>query len=122
VTAYATYAQFMTFFGRTLPGTTSQANVERMLLRASELMDDTVVAPFAVSSVTTLPTDADVDAAMRDATSAQVEFWLETGEGGDIDGLAGTQVTVAGYTGTRPGVRAPRALRILRNAGLMVPS
>jgi len=53
---------------------------------------------------------------------AQVRFWTETGEEHDIDGLAGTDVSiggVSGVSGKRPPVVAPQALRILKEALLL---
>ena len=40
----------------------------------------------------------------------------------DIDGLAGTQVSVAGFAGRRAPRIAPRAKDVLRTAGLIGPS
>ncbi len=120
MSAYATLAELATFVGSTPSDAASQAIAERMLERASELMDGVVVAAFEVDSVTELPTDVEVAAALRDATCAQVEQWLEVGESNDVDGLAGTAVSVGGYAGRRAPSVSPRALRILRNAGLLL--
>lgn len=120
MTAYATLAELGTFTGSAPSDEASQTIAERMLERASELLDDVVVAAFAVDSVTELPTDAGIAAAMSDACCAQVEFWLEVGEESDVDGLAASDVSIGGYSGKRAPVVAPRALRILRSAGLMV--
>ena len=115
MTAYATQAELISF----LPEGTAVPDAARLLARASELLDATVLAPFAIDTVTLLPTDTDVAAAMRDACCAVVEAWLEVGEENDVDGLAGTQIAVTGYTGPRAPSLAPRAFRILQNAGLM---
>ena len=92
----------------------------RLLSRASELLDDTVRAAFEIDDETGIPTDEDTAATMRDACCAQVEFWtVATGEGHDIEGLGGTQVSVPGYSGRLVAEVAPRALRILSAAGML---
>jgi hypothetical protein len=100
-------------------GTSAPADAERLLERASELLDSIVVASFAVDPETKLPTDADTAAALRDACCAVVEFWREVGEENDVDGLAGTPVSTGGYSGRRAPANSPRAIRILRQAGLL---
>lgn len=102
-----------------LPDGTVVADAARLLARASQRIDATVLAVFDVDTDTQMPTDTDVAAALRDATCAQVEQWLEVGEENDIDGLAGTQIAVTGFSGKRAPRIAPRALDILRDAGLM---
>lgn len=113
--AYATEAELTAY----LPDGTVVTDADRLLARASELIDGTVTSSFAVDADTDLPTDPDVAAALRDATCAQVEQWLEVGEENDIDGLAGTQVSLTDYSGKRAPKVAPRAFRILQNAGLL---
>jgi hypothetical protein len=93
---------------------------ERLLVRASELVDDHVRASYAVDD-DDLPTDADVAGALRDAACAQYEAWLEVGEANAIDGLAGAQIAVEGYSGPRAPVLAPRARQFLRRYGLDLP-
>lgn len=112
--AYATTAELADWLGSSAP-----ADAERLLLRASETLDSLVTAAFAVDPVTTLPTDADTAAALRDACCAVVEFWAEVGEPNDIDGLAGTPVSTGGYSGRRAPANSVRAIRILRQAGLL---
>jgi len=113
-TPYATAEQYETWSGLTAP-----PDAERLLRRASELLDATVTSSFVVSDATGLPTDATEAEALSDATCAQVRFWIETGEEHDIDGLAGTAVSIGGVSGVRPPVVAPQALRILRGAMLL---
>jgi hypothetical protein len=113
--AYATEEQLADF----LPAGTEVDDAARLLKRASELLDGSVTNIFTVDSTTGIPTDAPTAEALRDACCAQVEFWLEVGEEHDIDGLAGTDVSVGGFTGKRATVIAPRAQRILGNAGLL---
>lgn len=91
----------------------------RLLTRASELVDGAVRQPYDVNSTTGIATDADLAAALRDATCAQVEQWVEVGEENAVDGLAGTARAVGG--GVRAPELAPRAVRILSNAGLIQP-
>jgi hypothetical protein len=112
-TPYATAEQYETWSGLTAP-----PDAERLLRRASELLDVTVTAPFLVDEDGG-PLDAGDAEALRDAACAQVRFWTETGEEHDIDGLAGTTVSIGGVSGKRPPVLAPQALRILRKAMLL---
>ncbi len=112
-TPYATAEQYETWSGLTAP-----PDAERLLRRASELLDATVTAPFLVDEDGG-PLDAGDAEALRDAACAQVRFWTETGEEHDIDGLAGTAVSIGGVSGKRPPVLAPQALRILRKAMLL---
>jgi len=100
-------------------------DLDRLLLRASELVDDYCrTAVYAVSSVG-FPTDADDIAAFRDSTCAQVEFWIAGDEEDDVLGplqgivLGDLQVQYgAGDNRISPTYLAPRAARILRTAGL----
>lgn len=110
--AYATPADLTAW----LPTGTAVTDAPRLLARASALLDDIITAPFDVDA--DLPTDPTVAAALRDACCAQVEQWLEVGEDNDIDGRAGTQVSLTGFSGRRAPKVAPRAARILRHAGL----
>lgn len=116
-TAYATTAELLAY----LPATDLLPDVglDRMLQRAAELIDDTVRQPFDVDDDSDLPTDTDVAAAVRDASCAQVEFWLSVGEAHDVEGLAGESVSVAGASYRLPPTLAPRARRILHTAGLL---
>lgn len=91
----------------------------RQLTRASELIDGAVRQPYDVDT-DGAATDVDVAAALRDATCAQVEQWVEVDEANAIDGLAGTARAVGG--GVRAPELAPRAVRILSNAGLIQPA
>lgn len=116
-TAYATSEELAMWLNEDTP-----ANAAWLLDRATELIDSVATAPFNVDLTTGLPVDAGVAATLRDATCAQVRFWLEVGYENDVDGLAGTAVTVGGsggYQGKRAPERSPQALRIMRNAGLL---
>ncbi len=113
-TPYATAQQYETWSGLAAP-----PQAERLLARASELLDATVTARFLTDEETGLPLNPATAAALRDAACAQLRFWVETGEEHDIDGLAGTAVSIGGVSGKRPPVLAPQALRILRKAMLL---
>ena len=114
--AYATTAELAEWLGADAP-----EDAERLLRRASELLDAAVYGAYAVDSATGLPADPDAAAALRDAACAQVEFWTEVGEAHDLDGGAGSQVSIGGLSMQRPGRLARRALDLLRTAGLMSP-
>ena len=120
MTAYATAAELAVFMGAETP-----EDADRLLQRASELIDDyTRTAQYAVDD-DGLPTDEDDIAAFRDSTCAQVEFWTAGDEEDDVLGpvqgiiLGGLQVQYgAGDNRISPLELAPRAARILRSAGL----
>lgn len=103
-TAYATPAELTGWTGKANP-----ADADRLLLRASEIVDAHVTTAFDVDDDTAMPTDALVIAVLRDAVCAQVEHWMTTGEVNDIDGMAGQDVSVSGLSVTRPARLAPRA-------------
>lgn len=107
--AYATSAEYLTWTGLS----SAPADIDRLLLRASELLDVTVLVSYGIDT-NGLPTDTDIAAAMRDACCSQVEFWQEVGESNSIDGLAGAQISVGGYSGPRAPDLAPRALNVLQ--------
>jgi hypothetical protein len=105
-------------YGATAPAVTIDppTDLTRLLLRASELIDDyTRTAIYAVDT-DGMPTDTDIIAAFRDATCAQVEAWETADEEDDILGPVDT-VGLAGVT-AKGRELAPRAARILREAGL----
>lgn len=94
----------------------------RILVRASEVIDDHVRASYTLNTTTDLADDSDVALALADAVCAQVEFWLEVGEEHDVDGSAGGQISVGGWSTNRlPPELAPRARRHLAAAGLLNP-
>lgn len=112
--AYATEAQLTVW----LPAGTTVDDAERLLVRASELLDSMVIGGYSIADDTGLPTDTDVATALRDACCAQVEFWLEVGEEHDVVGLAGSVAVGQLRVDRLPNTLAPRARRILGNAGL----
>ena len=115
-------------YGVTPPAVTigPPEDLGRLLDRASEVIADyTRTAIYAVDD-DGMPTDAEDVAAFRDATCAQVEFWLTADEEDDILGpvdnlaLGDLKVGNSAFGGVRvaPMFLAPRAARILRNANL----
>jgi hypothetical protein len=125
MTTYATVEQLAAFTGAPAP-----ADAARQLVRASEVIDQALrTAVYDVDAVTGAPTEAAVIQVLADATCAQVEFWETGDEEDDILGpvqgisLAGMQIQYGGsgvVSGGRvsPTYLAPRAHRILVNAGL----
>lgn len=110
---YATPTQLATFLG----ATPAPADAARMLIRASELIDAKILASFTLGD-DGLPTDETTAGVLADATCAVVEAWAEVGEENDIDGLAGTDIAVQGYSGPRAPELPPRARRLLATAGM----
>lgn len=102
-----------------LPLGADLSDADRLLARASALVDQVVRAPYATDAGGAA-TDTAVAGALSDATCAVVEAWLEVGEENDLDGLAGSQVAVTGYSGARAPMLPPRAYRALSQAGLLV--
>ena len=95
------------------------AEVARQLERASELVDDlTGRANYEVDD-DGLATDPNLAEALRKATCAVVELWLEVGEANDIDGLAGSKVSLSGVSADRAPEASRRVLRPLKRVGLL---
>ena len=124
MTTYATVEQLAADpWGLTPPG------AARLLVRASEVIDQALRTAVYDVDTAGAPTDAAVIQVLADATCAQVEFWETGDEEDDILGpvqgisLAGMQIQYGGsgvVSGGRvsPTYLAPRAHRILVNAGL----
>ena len=124
MTTYATVEQLAADpWGLTPPG------AARLLVRASEVIDQALRTAVYDVDTNGAPTDVAVIAALVGATCAQVEFWETGDEEDDILGpvqgisLAGMQIQYGGsgvVSGGRvsPTYLAPRAHRILVNAGL----
>jgi hypothetical protein len=85
---------------------------DRVLARATELIGWASFGTYTVDSLTGLPVLATVVDALRDATCAQVEQWLEVGEESDIGGWDQDTTKI-----TSP--IAPRAIRILTAEGIL---
>jgi hypothetical protein len=114
-------------YGATAPAVTiaPPEDLDRLLLRASELLDDYLRTALYDTDDDGFPTDTDIIEVFRDACCAQVEYWQVGDEEDDIAGpvqglaLGGMQVQYgAGDNRTSPMYLAPRAARLLRNAGL----
>ena len=90
---------------------------DRLLRAASDLLDATVISPYSTDT-DGIPTDPRTAAALAAACVHQVEFWMRVGEDDDIDGPTVGQVGKLKID-TCPPTVAPRAMRTLRNAGLM---
>lgn len=99
-------------------------DADRLLLRASRLIEDYVTFPYPVNPDGTIA-DAEVKQALADAVCAQVEQWISVGEDNDIDGYpAAMQTRMQGrmggvQTNARPSRLAPRARTVLSNVGLL---
>jgi len=120
MTAYATSTELSTFTGASAP-----VDATRLLLRASSLIDDYIRTAVYPVDVDNFPTATDDIAALRDATCAQVEFWVASDEEDDILGpVQGVNLGDmalqygAGDNRVSPLYLAPRAARILRIAHL----
>lgn len=112
---HATATQLATYLGVDEQDLTVGA---RELTRATEVIDEHIVAPYDTE-------DPDVLSALADATCAQVEFWLEVGEEHDIGGQRG-QVSIGGQGGLSisklPNTLALRARRALSRENLLTRS
>lgn len=79
---YATAADYAAFSGQTPP-----ADIDRLLARASELLDsDVLMCAWYDTDDAGLPTNPAVAGAFANAASAQVEFWGEVGESVAVSG------------------------------------
>ena len=121
--AYADLSDLETYLDQAAPDAPSEAVATRMLLRASEVIQEATMTAWYPTDVNGMPTDPDTIAAFRDATCAQVEFWFAGDEEDDILGpvdslsLGGMTTKFSqGNARLTPMFIAPRAARILRNA------
>jgi hypothetical protein len=125
MTAYATLADLQSYLG-----TPPESGDDRLLRRASDLLDSALIASIYDVDALGNPTAAADIAALRDAACAQVESWKATGdERGDVvwqEMSLGPAKLVrhANKAGDLAGVGiaaerlCPRALEALRVAGL----
>jgi hypothetical protein len=120
VPTYATPADLTAW----LPAGTAVTDPDRLLARASSKVDGLLLTAIYDVDGTGAPTDPQVAAAVRDATCAQVEWWLATG---DETGAASLYQSVsigkialtrAGSASPAPTV-SPRAVEVLQLAGLI---
>ncbi|GAU67681.1 hypothetical protein SSP35_05_02480 [Streptomyces sp. NBRC 110611] len=120
---YATPEQLAAWTGQPTP-----EDAERLLARASEDIDSALLTAVYPVDDDGDPTAATIAAALADATCAQVEYWLATGDdgtgaAGHWDSVSIGPVSLSGRSSAPPaasGVElAPRAARALRRAGLV---
>jgi hypothetical protein len=120
---YATPEQLTTWTGQAAP-----PDAERLLARASEDIDDALLAACYVTDAVGMPTDPAVVQALADATCAQVEYQLAAGDDGTgaADRWGSVSIGPVSLGDRRDGARpageldlAPRAHRALRRAGLL---
>lgn len=98
----------------------SDAEHDRLLSRASELLASTAIrARFSVGD-DGLPTDSTIADTLADACCAQVEYWLDIGEDFAIEGLVGAMSALSSSV-QAPASLAPRAYHILHASGLTQP-
>lgn len=102
--AYATATDLATWLGAAAP-----ADADRLLARAGLEVDYALKGSVYNVDLTGMPTDTPVIAALRDASSAQVEWWLVTqDEVGQFDLDHKVSVTIAGVSKERTPGRVPR--------------
>jgi len=118
--SYASPAELAAWLPDSIEVDGDTAEVERLLARATQKMDATVRAAFTLDD-DGLPVDEPVATALRDATCAQVEYWVrEVGEEHDVAGMGGRQVALTGLSmQSLPPDVAPRARELLATAGLL---
>lgn len=121
---YATNEQLGTYLQGSAIGVPEDA--ARLLVRASELIDDHTAAAVYDVDTAGAPTYQPVIDALANAVCAQVEYWLTGDEEDDILGptqgaaIGGMQQQYgAGENRVTPMYLAPRAARHLRRAGLL---
>lgn len=111
MTPYATAADLEAWLFGPAPAT-----ADRLLARASELVKHHALGmPVTVDEITT--------EILMQATCAQVEQWMATGEDNAIAGRpVNTQMSVGGMSiGAQPATLAPRAFMILQSGNLIQP-
>ena len=118
---YATITEFSTWDDATEYTVPSDS----LLRRASGVIDGLTRHSAFLVDVDGYPTDIDVLDVFRDATSAQVAYWEETGDitGAEAQGgsfsIGSVKIGAAGDTSSKQSRIAPEAVQILVNAGLI---
>lgn len=119
---YATPEQLAAWTGNPAP-----TGAERLLARAAEDIDSALLTAVYRVDEDGDPIDTTIAAALADATCAQAEYWIATGDDGTgaagrWDSVSIGPVSLSGRSSSPPaasGVElAPRAGRALRRAGL----
>ena len=118
--AYATVADYTSYSGAAPTG--PQSTYDRALTTASTLIDELPLATFDVDDAGA-PTDSDVAETLAEACCAQVQCWVELGNG-SLDQSAFRlaplgPVSAGGVTVPVPRRYAPAALSALRRVGLL---
>ncbi|CAL9480234.1 hypothetical protein [Streptomyces sp. enrichment culture] len=120
---YATPEQLSAWTGQPAP-----ADAERLLARASEDVDDALLTACYATDAAGMPTDPAIVQALADATCAQVEYQLATGDDGTGAAARWGAVSIGPVSlsdrrddgqSTDDVDLAPRAHRALRRAGLL---
>lgn len=115
--SYATLAELETY-----TGAPANPDDERLLERASEVMDDLLVASVYAVDTNGNPVLATHIDALRDAVCAQVEWWRETGdELGTTSRYSNLHLGPASIQlrGSRNTRISPRAITALHRAALL---
>jgi hypothetical protein len=119
-TPYAAAPDVVTWVGagQTLPVT---AEVTRLIRNACLLVDAILIGVAYPTDVNGNPTDAATIQAFNDATCAQVEYWVQSGdEFGDAHDIASYSIEGEAVQYRRsPSRLAPRAAEVLRVAGFL---
>lgn len=107
-------------------GTEPPADSDRLLIRAQELIDATLTSAMYTSDTNGNPTNAAVIGALKQATCAQVEYWLSVGdELGTLDKF--NSYSIEGISVSRGNVGMSRSYRLcdrswdVLRAALLVP-
>lgn len=116
LTTYATVDDLTTWMGQAAP-----PEAARLLARASRLIDAHVVARYSRRDDGSF-VDPNIEQGLRDATTAQVEWWLKTGDAEEASARfsSGDRSVTRGISVQSSGVRlAPQAADALLAAGLL---
>lgn len=106
ITPYATADDLGAYLGTEPP-----ADSDRLLIRAQELIDATLTSAMYTSDSNGNPTDATVIGALRQATCAQVEYWITNGdELGTLDKYS--SYSIEGISVSRGNVGSSRQYRL----------
>lgn len=120
LTPYAVTTDVVAYMS-TLTPPPADPECSRLIARACDVLDAYLVGTQYSVDADGNPTDATVIEALKNATCAQVEWWVAKGDDLDTDRQYDS-MTVEGATLSRAGRRAPRiaprALDVLRVAGL----
>lgn len=119
--AYATEQQLSTWLGEPAP-----ADAEQLLRIASQIVDGMLLAAVYKVDEQGKPADSNTATALQDATCAQVEYLMDTGDtSGAIAGWQNVSIGSANLSrgSSSPASAAsresPHAALLLRNAGLL---